>query len=100
MARLVDIRASMARRGRQYRSSMEHQDVEAHEHRAIEEVRVRLAQRFPDVERTDVDRAVDDALAGITGPVRDFVPILVERAAAQNLSSMSRRPAELPEDAG
>ena len=79
---------------------MEHQDVEAHERRAIEEVRVRLAKRFPGVERTEVDRAVDDALADITGPVRDFVPILVERAAARTLSTVSRGPAEVPEDAG
>lgn len=79
---------------------MEHQDVEAHEQRAIEEVRVRLSERFPDLERAEVARAVDDALAGITGPVRDFVPILVERAAARTLSTLAGRPTVVPGDGG
>jgi hypothetical protein len=79
---------------------MERQDVEGHELRAVEEVRVRLSTRFPGVPRADVDRAVDDALAAITGPVRDFVPILVERAAAQRLSAASTPSVALPEDAG
>lgn len=69
----------------QYGSRMEHQDVAAHEKRAIAEVRVRLAERFPAVERAVVDEAIDAALARLDGRVRDFIPILVERAAAEQL---------------
>ena len=68
---------------------MEHQDVAAHEKRAIEEVRKRLADRFPALERAVVDEAVDTALTHLDGPVRDFIPILVERAAAEELKGLS-----------
>lgn len=74
---------------------MEHQDVAAHEKRAIEEVRTRLADRFPALERAVVDEAVDTALAHLNGPVRDFIPILVERAAAEQLKGLVGDPASM-----
>jgi hypothetical protein len=57
----------------------------AHEERAIAEVQVRLEARFPDLDPTVVEAAVRLAQAEITGPVRDFVPLLVEKAARDRL---------------
>ena len=47
------------------------------------EVQERLEERFPDLDPTVVAAAIQTAAAGITGPVRDFVPVLVERAARE-----------------
>lgn len=60
----------------------------AHEERAIAEVQARLEARFPDLDATVVEAAVRLAQAEITGPVRDFVPVLVERAARTRLAAI------------
>ena len=52
------------------------------------EVQERLEARFPDLDPTVVEAAVQVAAAGITGPVRDYVPLLVERAARERLTAM------------
>ena len=52
-----------------------------HERLAIAAVEERLAARFPDVDAAVVEAAVRLSYAALTGPVRDFVPLLVERAA-------------------
>lgn len=55
--------------------------------RAIGKVVERLAERFPTVPRPSIEEAVraeHGALDG--GRVRDFVPVLVERAAKARLS--------------
>lgn len=57
-----------------------------HEARAIREVNDRLRARFPDLDPAVVEAAVRVAHAEITGPVREFVPLLVERAARRRLS--------------
>lgn len=57
----------------------------AQEARAIGEVQERLEARFPELDKTVVEAAVRLALSEITGPVRDFVPLLVERAARERL---------------
>lgn len=57
----------------------------AHEARAIAEVQERLEARFPDADPTVVEAAIRIAQSEITGPVRDFVPLLVERAARERL---------------
>ena len=49
------------------------------------EVQERLEERFRDLDPTVVAAAIRLAAAGITGPVRDFVPLLVERAARERL---------------
>ena len=49
------------------------------------EVQERLEARFPDLDPAVVQDAVEAAAAGITGPVRDYVPLLVERAARERL---------------
>ena len=56
-----------------------------HEARQMAEVRQRLEERFPDLDPTVVEAAMRLSAAGITGPVRDFVPLLVERAARTRL---------------
>jgi hypothetical protein len=60
----------------------------AHEARAMAEVQERLEERFPDLDPTVVAAAIQTAAAGITGPVRDFIPVLVERAARQRLEQV------------
>lgn len=65
----------------------EHQYVARHdESQALEDVRARLVQRFPDLDADTVNAAVDAAYAQLTGPIRDYVPVLVERAARDLLS--------------
>ena len=49
------------------------------------EVQERLEARFPELDPTVVEAAIRVAAAEITGPVRDFVPLLVERAARERL---------------
>jgi hypothetical protein len=70
----------------------------AHEARAMAEVQERLEERFPDLDPAVVAAAVQTAAAGITGPVRDFVPVLVERAARERLTRVRAGggPAEAP----
>ena len=46
----------------------------------------RLAASHPDLDRGSIDAAVREAYQGFAGSsVRDFVPLLVERDAAQRL---------------
>ncbi len=68
---------------------------EAH---AIEEVVVRLAERFPTLERTHVANIVHDEWHRLDGGrVRDFVPVLVEHEARERLR---REAAPAPFDVG
>lgn len=60
-------------------------DSENEEH-AIKAVEERLRARFPDVAPTDVKDVVHRAHAELTGPLRDFVPVLVEHAARERLA--------------
>ena len=58
-----------------------------HEARALEEVVQRLVARFPDVAEDrvrDIVRAAHQEFAN--RPIRDFVPVFVERAARTELS--------------
>lgn len=60
--------------------------MEEDEARAIRDVQERLRARFPHLEPRHVDAAVTGAYASLTGPVRAFVPVLVERAALEQLA--------------
>ncbi len=62
--------------------------------KALEEVRARLAERFPHVHEDVIEAAVRLAHSELDGPVRDFVPVLVEHAARDRLAFASRD--ELP----
>lgn len=51
-------------------------DSENEEH-AVKAIEERLRARFPDVAAADVKDVVHRAHAELTGPLRDFVPVLV-----------------------
>lgn len=63
-------------------------DPVAHESRAIDEVIDRLQARFPHVPRERIREVVSVEHAAFAGrPIRDFVPVFVERGAADKLRS-------------
>lgn len=67
---------------------MAQHDQAAHEAREIDEVVERLQVRFPGIDRDQVRAAVTDAHHAFDGrPIRDFVPVFVERAARASLSN-------------
>ncbi|WP_430295310.1 three-helix bundle dimerization domain-containing protein [Sinomonas sp. B1-1] len=59
--------------------------MEQSEAQALAGVRARLSAQFPDVGEDSVAEAVAAAHAEMTGPVRDYVPVLVERTARDRL---------------
>lgn len=66
--------------------------VEVEEHLAIAEVVQRLRQRFPSVETGVIERVVADCNREYDGrPIREFVPLLVERDAGERLRGDLRR---------
>ena len=61
------------------------------EARAVDEVIDRLVGRFPDLSRDRIASVVETAHLELEGnPVRDFVPVLVERTAKQRLKQEAR----------
>ncbi len=58
----------------------------AAERKALAEVQARLEKRFPDLHPDVIAAAVRLAHSELVGPVRDFVPVLVERAARDHLA--------------
>lgn len=57
------------------------------EQAAIRQVVSRLTRQFPDVPADDIDRAVHGQYDRFNGrPIRDFVPVLVERATRRQLT--------------
>lgn len=63
------------------------------EAQALTDVRDRLAERFPDLGEDVVETAVRAAHSELTGPIREFVPVLVEHAARDRLAGLSQPPA-------
>jgi len=59
------------------------------ERQAVEQVTVRLSARFPNLPTTLVRTTVRDEHAKLDGRVRDYVPVLVERAARQRLGMIA-----------
>jgi len=58
------------------------------ESRALEHLHVRLCARFPDVPVAQVQRMITDAHQQYDGrPIRDFIPVLVEREVREQLRS-------------
>jgi len=54
--------------------------------KAVREVTARLATSFPELDTVEVERAVHRSYEEFTGrPIRDFVPVLVERMARDDL---------------
>ena len=57
------------------------------EARALMEVMERLAERFPDKDRSAIEQIVAEEHELLDdGPIRDYVPVLVERAARLRLA--------------
>jgi hypothetical protein len=77
---------------------------EPEETQAIDQVIDRLAQRFPTLERGDIENVVDEEQRQLDGGrVRDFVPVLVEKAAEKRLRKRAKASgvvAEQPEALG
>ncbi|OIQ83936.1 hypothetical protein GALL_342600 [mine drainage metagenome] len=61
------------------------------EREAVEHVFQRLISRFPDVPAATVRETVHRVHDELDGPVRDYVPLLVENAARNALDSASGR---------
>ena len=63
------------------------------ESRALEHLHVRLCARFPDVPVAQVQRMITDAHEQYDGrPIRDFIPVLVEREVREQLRSGQAAP--------
>lgn len=58
---------------------------------ALEHVREVLASRFPTLDPTTVKSVVVEVHASLNGPVRDYVPLLVERASRDRLRALAAR---------
>jgi len=62
--------------------------IEADEQQAVTHVVARLLERFPSLTEDHIHAIVDEEHHRFDGrPVRDFVPVLVERAARKRLST-------------
>ena len=62
------------------------------EEAAIRQVVARLAQQFPELSADEIDRAVNGQYDRFrSSPIRDFVPVLVERATRRQLTQHGRR---------
>jgi hypothetical protein len=56
------------------------------ENRAVEQVAEHLVEKFPQVERTQIENLVREKHEALDGnPIRDFVPRLVEHGAKEEL---------------
>lgn len=62
------------------------------EEAAIRQVVARLTQQFPELSADDIDRAVNGQYDRFSSsPIRDFVPVLVERATRRQLTQHDGR---------
>lgn len=59
---------------------------------ALQDVAARLKGRFPDAPAGAVQEIIADEYAKLTGPVRAYIPILVERAARRRLQELGSTP--------
>lgn len=67
---------------------MEQSGSAAHEAREIDEVIERLHDQFPGIDRERIREVVTDAHHQFEGrPIRDYVPVFVERTARAMLQS-------------
>jgi hypothetical protein len=56
---------------------------------ALEQVSEGLASRFPMLDPTTVKSVVREVHASLDGPVRDYVPLLVERVSRERLHALA-----------
>lgn len=62
------------------------------EMQGVLEVRRALKQRFPHVPGALVDEVVTREYSALAGPVRTFIPILLEKAARRRLTELDHEP--------
>jgi hypothetical protein len=63
--------------------------IELSEQTVIDEVVARLTSRYPTISKETVGRIVHDVYARFDGrPLRDYVPLLVERSAKSELDRL------------
>ncbi|MWB98713.1 hypothetical protein GB864_09160 [Agromyces sp. MMS17-SY077] len=61
------------------------------EARSVADVVERLATKYPEVDRAEVERIVRTEHHEFDGkPVRDFVPVLVEKAAKKQIKAIAK----------
>lgn len=66
------------------------EEREIAEQRSVEEVVDRLATKYPAVDRIDIERIVASEHEAYEGrPVRDFVPVLVEKSAKKRVKKLA-----------
>ncbi|RKT78979.1 hypothetical protein DFJ68_2433 [Terracoccus luteus] len=67
------------------------------ERQALTHVYARLAERFPSVDPTVIEAAVRLEHVHLDGPIRDYVPVLVEHAARDRIAAFASRGPEADE---
>lgn len=68
---------------------------ELQEMQALAHVHARLAKRFPNVDPTVIEAAVRLEHVHLDGPIRDYVPVLVEHSARARLAAFASRETEV-----
>lgn len=81
-------RTLFAPRPKPYSRSMDRAD---HERETVEGVCRRLSKRFPDLPQDTVESVVREIHARLSGPIRDYVPVLVEHQARDDLAAIRRQ---------
>lgn len=67
------------------------EEREVAEQRSVDEVIDRLAGKYPEVDRAQIEQIVADEHQSFEGrPVRDFVPVLVEKSAKKRVKAIAR----------
>ena len=67
------------------------EEREAAEQRSVEEVVDRLTKKYPDVDRGEIEQIVAEEHQAYAGrPVRDFVPVLVEKSAKKRVKALEQ----------
>lgn len=69
-------------------------EQEEQEMQALTHVCARLAERFPSVDPTVIEAAVRLEHVHLDGPIRDYVPVLVEHAVRDRLAAFASRETE------
>lgn len=66
-------------------------DAKTEQH-AVQAVEERMRDKFPQIDPTDVKAVVQGVHAELTGPLREYVPVLVEHAARDLLAEIAHPP--------
>lgn len=69
--------------------------TERTEQQGIADIATALRIRFPDVAPGTIDTLISAEHARLDGPIRDFVPVLVEHAVRERLRKDGHHPAAL-----